>query len=101
MVAGVLVRVEDLDSVRFVLHLDVRTAIPASPAAASLVEPGQQLQVLPLYTAGPGGIVDLADPHNRRLRALRTVPPGDPVIGRVQMGRDGVWYIVDSMLTPD
>jgi hypothetical protein len=45
--------------------------------------------------------VDLADPHNRRLHALRRVPPGDPVIGRVQMGRDGGWYLVDSMINPD
>lgn len=98
MVAGVVVRVEDVDSLRFVLHLEIRTAIPASPSAASLVEPGQQLQVMPLYTPGPDGRVDPAEPQNRRLRALRTVPPGDPVIGRVQLGRDGVWYLVDSMI---
>ncbi len=100
-IGGIVRSMELLDDVRFVVTLEVRTALPASPGTESLVEPGQTLQVLPLYDEGPGGVIDLQLERNRRLHDVRKVPVGGPVIGRVQVRQDGVWYLLDTTMGPD
>jgi hypothetical protein len=99
-VGGILRSMEFLDDTRFIATVDLRTALPASPGVVSLAEPGQTLRVVPLFEEGPGGVIDLRLERNRRLYEVREIPIGGPVIGRMELRGDGLWYLLDTTMNP-
>lgn len=97
MVGAVLVAIEMVDETRYVLTLELRTVLPAG-TAGSLAEPGQTVTVYPDYVVGEDGRISLEHERNGRLYEVRHVKPGDGVIGRITLRRDGKWYLFDTGL---
>lgn len=81
----------------YILHLELRTALPAG-GMASLAEPGQSLLVHPQYSRDEDGSLDQTDERNQRLYQVRSSAIGDPLIGKISLGQDNVWYLVDTGL---
>lgn len=97
MVGAVLVAIEMVDGTRYILTLDLRTALPAG-TAGSLAEPGQTITAYPDYVVGEDGRISLEHERNGRLYDVRRLKPGDSVIGRITLRQDGKWYLFDTGL---
>jgi len=79
----------------YILHLELRTAIPLG-GTASLAEPGQSLVVHSGYRKDEQGEISLSQEPNKRLHDLRSLKEGEFVLGRISLGQDGIWYIMDT-----
>lgn len=97
MIGAVLRSIDMVDSMRYVLTLELRTVLPAGNAE-SLAESGQMVTVYPDYVTGPDGGISLDNERNKRLREIRSIKPGESVIGRITLRQDGKWYLFDSGL---
>ncbi len=81
----------------YVMGIVLRTALPYQNEA-SLVEPGQELTIRPAYEKEADGAIYLASARNKRLFEQRMLKVGDPIIGKISLFQDGLWYLVDTTL---
>ncbi len=97
LIGAALVEIRLVDPYRYVLTLDLRTVLPAG-SGESLAEPGQRVEVVPDYVTGPDGGISLEHERNQRLYEVRKRKAGEPVMGKITLGADGVWHLVDTGL---
>lgn len=95
LIGAVVTGIELTGDIDYVLHLELRTAIPLG-GTASLAEPGQSLAVHPGYRKNEQGEISLSGEQNKRLHDLRSLKEGEFVLGRISLGQDGIWYIMDT-----
>ncbi|GEM_PF-3417339 len=82
----------------YIMGLALRTALPYRNTDVSFAEPGQELIVRPAFERDPGGGIIPTSPRNTRLLEARSLKVGDPIIGKISLFQDGLWYLVDTTL---
>ncbi len=97
LIGAVIKSMESIDDDRYVAMIELRTAIPLGNGA-SLAEPGQTISIVPGYVLGDDGKVLTGNERNSRLRGVRSLKEGDPLMGKISMGQDGKWYLFDTKL---
>lgn len=81
----------------FELGIRLQTALPAG-TGETIAEPGQQLVVRPAFVLDGSGKVITENDRNKRLREVLTLKVGDPLIGKIGMQQNGMWYLIDMGL---
>ena len=89
--------IQFLDGSDYLLHLELRTALPGDNAT-SLAEPGQRLSVRPAFVLGDDTMPVPQDPRNLRLLEVRSLKAGDSMVGKITLGQNGTWYLIDNRL---
>ena len=71
-------------------------SVRAQGSMVSFAEPGQHIEATPQYLKGASGSIDLGDPRNNRLFALRGAKAGDSLEVKISLLSAGGWVLVDA-----
>ena len=97
LIGAVIEAIDTTGGIQYIFDVELRTAVPAGEAA-SLAEPGQHLRVRPLYHLDDAGQVDPKNERNKRLMDAATKKAGDFLFGKISLGKNGTWYLMDTQL---
>jgi len=97
LIGAVIEAIDTTGGILYICDVELRTAIPVGEAA-SLAEPGQHLRVRPLYHLDGSGRIDPGDERNKRLTDAGTKKVGDFLFGKISLGKNGTWYLIDTEL---
>lgn len=97
LIGAVISAIDTLSEFQYTLHIHLQTALPAG-SLESLAEPGQQLEVIPLYHRDESGKIDWNDVRNKRLVEVCSKKEGDFLLGKISLGKNGKWYLIDTQL---
>jgi hypothetical protein len=61
----------------------------------NLAEAGQKITLVPQYVLGSTGAPDTASVRNKGLMGLRSATKGETLKGRIALGSDGRWVLVE------
>jgi hypothetical protein len=97
LIGAVITDIILVDEFNFRIGVELRTAVPDGQFE-SLAEPGQSLRLVPQFRMSDGGMIDRDDERNKRLLEIRSRGAGDFLFGKITLGQDHVWYLVDTTL---
>jgi hypothetical protein len=83
-----------LDTLRYRAFLYI-ASVRAQGTMASFAETGQRIEATPQYLKGASGSIDLGNPRNNRLFALRGAKAGDSLEVKISLLSVGGWVLVD------
>lgn len=92
LVAAIIDTVEIIDDLYYRVNVKINTAIPDNWNVV-VIEPGQEITVLPDYRKNEENNVDLSNPINQKIFEIRNLKKKGMFIGKVTLAPDNNYYL--------